>query len=1165
MDGHLTYEQLAHRCREIAAELEYVQNSENASKAALSEYRQIVENANSAIIRLSLDGIIEFVNLFAEEILNQKSPELIGKNISEIIAQNTTNSFLKVHKIKDDLLVKNLRFSQSETLIKAHDNNILWISWTSKLLFNDRKITTGIISIGTDISRRKNVEEALRESEFNLTKAQEIAGIGSWAWEIDTDNIHGSAYFFKIFGIHPVKSYQRLMLELSSIIHPEYREFISKKINRAISKGSTESYLYQISHPNGQQRWILEEVSLLGDVYQKKQVLIGTIRDITSQKQTEDKLREYLLIVSSSSELMSLINFDYRYINVNQSYLDAYGKKADEIEGKTVAEIFGIENFLKIIKPNIDRSLLGENVSDQYWFDFPQLGRRFMDTKYNPVREVDGSISGVTVSTRDITDLKKAEEQLRIFKLFAEESGIGLGMAGLDGRISYANSTLSKMAGLRSPDEVIGRKISETYLNDHRELLMNEIIPTIKSKGQWTGEINMIRPDGEVIHTIENFFVIKNQQEEIVSFAISVTDITDRKHAEEALQKSESNFRLIFTNASVGIDVVDENGRFLQVNDALANMMGFTVNELKQRTILDITFPDDSEKSKKPLNKLFGEKKESYRLEKRYVRKDGSIFWADLSVSPFYDVVNKRMLAIGTIIDISQSKTLQEELQRSREEAVEANHAKSEFLANMSHEIRTPLNAVIGFTELLESLVKDRKQMSYLESIKSGGKNLLLLINDILDLSKIEAGKLEFNFEPINPNSLIEEIKQIFALKIEEKKLDFIIEFDEEIPPSLILDEVRLRQVIFNLIGNAIKFTQNGFVKFSFKKINIHNDSSKIDLLISVEDSGIGIPKEQHQRIFEAFRQQSGQSNRKYGGTGLGLSISKRLVEMMHGEIALKSEPCKGSIFEFRLHDVIVGTGIQIENETDNFDFSNIVFEPASIMVVDDIESNRKIIIENFSSETMKVIEADNGKNAVKLAQKFLPDLIFMDIRMPVMDGFEASKIIKSKSKTCKIPIIALTASIRRHEQDKDYEKYFDGFLRKPVSRSELFQELTKFLKYSENIEIKAGNKIVPVLSKSQLKIKLSKHERINLLQLFDGNLLKLWKEANEFQMSDGIEAFARNVKNTGQSFRIEELTRFGDDLLHFVDNFELNKMDKSLKEYPKLIKRIKEIIIKDE
>jgi len=1160
MDGQLTYQQLQQRYDIISHELNVMRESLKNSQKQLSDYRQIIENANSAIIRLSLDGKVVYVNPFAEKLFDVACVEVEGKKIFDALPKSSGETAMVIRKMLKDLLELKIKYSQYETKITSSDGNIYWIAWTNKILLDSNGRQNGIISIGIDISRRKRVEEALRESEFNLTKAQEIAKIGSWVWEIDSDVIHCSDYLFKIFGIAPVSGYSSLLEQLNKMIFPEYRKYIDKKIQTAIEKGTTESYTYQLMHPDGKFMWINEEVCLLGDVDQKKQILIGTIRDITEQKMAEDKLREYMLIVSSSSELMSLIDKDYRYINVNQAYLDAYRRKANEIEGQTIEDMFGKQTFEEIIRPNIDRCLLGETISDQYWFDFADSGHKFMDVKYNPVREVDGTISGVTVSARDITDLKMAEEQLTIFKLFAEESGQGFGMADLDGRITYVNSALCKMAGFSKPSEVIGKLIYKTYLKTYKTQLEEEILPEINTSGQWTGEIDMPRQDGSTIHTIQNFFLIRNMLGEDVAFALTVTDISERKLAEEALLKSESNFRSIFTNAAIGIDVVDEQGNFLQVNEAMANMMGYSAEELTSLDIKSVTYPEDFEKSFKPLKEIFNNKKSFYRIEKRYVRKNGTVFWADLSVSPYFDVVTNKNLVIGTIIDISRAKMLQEELQRSKEEAEQANQAKSEFLANMSHEIRTPLNAVIGFTELLESLVKDHKQKSYLDSIKAGGKNLLVLINDILDLSKIEAGKLEFIYEAINPYTLLSEIRQIFAIKIEDKNLEFIIDVDDEIPESLVLDEVRLRQVIFNLIGNAIKFTDEGFVKFSVNKVEFEEDTSKIDLLVSVEDSGIGIPKDQQQRIFDAFSQQSGQSNRKYGGTGLGLSISKRLVEMMGGEISLKSEPGKGSIFTFRLRNVAIGaTRVETSEDNGSFAFDAIRFKPSTILIVDDIESNRKLITENFSSDEVKVIEAEDGEKALMFARQFNPDLILMDIRMPVMDGVEATKILKKDIETRDIPIVALTASYRYHEDDVDYAKIFDGYLSKPVSRIDLYCELMKFLDYKETVD--GALQIENKTKSAQQDIFLTPAKAESLNEALDKELGKQWLSASEYQMSDEIEAFAENVRQTGMDFGIEALNEYGENLLTYVDSFDLEMMDKSLKSWPGVIRGLRKSI----
>lgn len=1146
----------------LLAELISLREALYNSEKTMSEYRQIVETANSAIIKITPDCRIDYANPFARELFEFDCKNFDPNVVFRSVLSSGNETREAIAQSLQGITKGKIKVLQHETHFNHAGGKSVWIAWSNKILKDDSGTPTGLICIGTDITQRKFTEEALKESEYNLLKAQEIAKIGTWTREIDTDNIHCSGYFFNIFGIHPVTSYKLLKEQLNLIIHAEYQDFITKKIERAINKGTTEQFMYRITDFSGNTRWVLEEVSLLGDIYKKKQIIIGTVRDITDQKKAEDKLREYLLIVSSSSEMMSLINPDYRYVNVNQAYLDAYHKTTEQVEGHTVADMFGEDVFMGIIKPNLDRCLLGENISDHYWFTSPVGEPRYMHVKYNPVREIDGTISGVTVSARDITDLKNVEDQLRIFKLFAAESGIGFGMADMTGKVTYVNSTLCRMAGYNSSEELIGLRISDTYLKNYLRKIREEILPVIKQKGQWTGEIDLLRKDGNTVHTIENFFLINNDEGKAVAFAMTVTDISDRKKAEQALHLSEYNFRSIFTNAAIGIDVVDEDGNFVQVNEAMAKMLGYTVEELSSKNIFAVTYQDDVKLSQSPLLELFNGNQQTYRLEKRYVRKDGTVFWADLSVTPYYNIVNNRKLAIGTIIDISHSKILQTELEQSREEAIKANKAKSEFLANMSHEIRTPLNAVIGFTELLESIVEDPRQINYLESIKSGGKNLLMLINDILDLSKIEAGKMEFKYEPVNPYTLIGEIRQIFSLKIKEKDLDFIVEVDDEIPESLILDEVRVRQVIFNLIGNAIKFTETGFVKFCVKKIYSSDDTSRIDLTVSVEDSGIGIPDDQHKRIFDAFQQQSGQSTRKYGGTGLGLTISKRLVEMMGGEIYLSSMLGKGSKFTFILRNVAIGASYNLPHIEDELDFESIEFEPARIMIVDDVESNRKLIYENFSSPVIEVLQAEDGQKAVLLASQFKPDLIFMDIRMPVMDGFEAARIIKTKKTTRGIKIVALTASVRSEDQENDYREYFDSYLRKPVLRSELFKELMKFLRFRV-VKVEETPPLNIALSAGQIKRPVLSGRQINeLISLIDGDLKAKWDEAMLYQMSDEIEAFAHKVKSTGETFQINEMIHYGDDLLIFVDNFDLEKMDKSLKIYPKLIKDLKKSLL---
>lgn len=378
-----------------------------------------------------------------------------------------------------------------------------------------------------------------------------------------------------------------------------------------------------------------------------------------------------------------------------------------------------------------------------------------------------------------------------------------------------------------------------------------------------------------------------------------------------------------------------------------------------------------------------------------------------------------------------------QQARQATEQALAGSRAKSEFLANMSHEIRTPLNAVLGFTELLSRSLTQEPQLSYLRAVKKGGHALLTLINDILDLSKIEAGRLDLQYAPVMPAELLAEILEIFSQKAAEKDLTLQLEIPPQLPACLLLDEVRLRQVLFNLVGNALKFTEQG--KVCLSAASQAREDGRVDLVLRVSDTGIGIPAEARESIFEAFRQQEGQATKKYGGTGLGLTITRKLVSMMNGDVQFESTLGEGSVFSVHLRAVEIAVGEPPSRQPESPAWR---FAPAKVLIADDQPLNRQLLVELFKTLPFEIVQAENGQEAVERARQERPQLILLDVRMPIMDGFAAARALKADPLTREIPLFALTASVMQHEVSQLAAAGFDLYLRKPLTLSVLLQNL---------------------------------------------------------------------------------------------------------------------------
>lgn len=543
-------------------------------------------------------------------------------------------------------------------------------------------------------------------------------------------------------------------------------------------------------------------------------------------------------------------------------------------------------------------------------------------------------------------------------------------------------------------------------------------------------------------------------------FTVFLRDISDRKKSEaqqeqilQALQASEARLQILLANIPVGVFRTNSAGECEYVNEYWSEMSGISQSRALVHGWVKAFHPDDQAAVFREWREAIAENRQ-FSLKHRFRHPDGREVWAQSNAIAVRDENGQVIGHFGSTLDLTEIKQREEELKQATQAAEAANLAKSEFLANMSHEIRTPMNAVLGFTELLEAIVTEPVAQDYLQAIASSGKTLLALINDILDLSKIEAGKLEIHPESIDIQALVVDVCAIFSQTAISKSLALNMAIAPNVPHHLLLDEVRLRQILFNVIGNAIKFTEQGQIdiEVTLCKNHIHPDSDpeNICLQITVRDTGIGIDPNQQTLIFGAFNQAQGQLSRQFGGTGLGLAITQRLVNLMGGQITLKSALGEGSSFTITVPNVTKVFPEPSSTHPDASDRDLNQFQPARILVVDDVASNRELLASYFRGTKHLLNFATDGMEAIQMAQSGKPDVILMDLRMPHMDGLEASRRLKAMDETKHIPIITITAS-SQPEEELPLKHLCHGFIRKPVSLSALVAALKPVLAIAPN------------------------------------------------------------------------------------------------------------------
>jgi PAS domain S-box-containing protein len=644
------------------------------------------------------------------------------------------------------------------------------------------------------------------------------------------------------------------------------------------------------------------------------------------------------------------------------------------------------------------------------------------------------------------TDTRASETK---YKNLVDDSGVGLLTTDLNGCITFINKRITLFTGFEA-SEVIGKHFSSLIDTEWVQIINEKFKKHFQLKqSEWNMEFPLKVKSGNIIW-VEQSSVVIVQNGEARGFQCIIKDITEKRRIEIELrkiemEKEETQFRLqsILDNTPLIIFIKNLEGKYLLANKTYKEFFQFTEEEIIGKTDFELV-SEESAIRYKEIDEYVIQKQKNAETEET-VQREGVEKNLLIVKFPLFDK-NNNIYGIGGIAsDITERHLYGLHLIESKRKAEMAEQLQEQFLANMSHEIRTPMNGIIGMTNILLTTSMSAEQKDFLEVIKKSSDNLLILINDILDLSKIKSGKLRIEKIDFRLRETLENTISAFRVLINEKGLTLRTSVELDVPDSLVGDPHRLNQVLNNLLSNAIKFTSIGEINLEIK--TLFQDKNEVDLLFSVSDTGIGISKEKLEYIFESFSQAETGTSRKFGGSGLGLSITKKLIELQNGSIDVTSEPGKGTSFSFKLKYQKAAQAVSIQYGNKKQDsFNEEGLSEKRILVVEDNAANQKVIYHMLSKAGIEADLADNGKVAIQLLEDgFQYDLIIMDLQMPEMDGFETTSYIRQKLEL-DVPIIAMTASSLRNEKIKCLRLGMNEYMNKPFVPAELFRELRRFL-----------------------------------------------------------------------------------------------------------------------
>jgi len=772
-------------------------------------------------------------------------------------------------------------------------------------------------------------------------------------------------------------------------------------------------------------------------------------------KETESRFR---LIVETASDIIYRTNEFGYFTYANPTAISMIGYSLEELKKMHFTDLVDPKYADSILRFYLKQKITKKVES---YKEFPIHNKKknaiWIGQNLNFVYKEEGSLLEINAVARDITEIKLS--QTRLHNLITSlQAGVLLVNENL--KIVLVNQTFCDMFAIPLlPADLIGTDCSDSDEENKvafadEEAFVERIGEILSSKTQVLNDELKLK-DGRVF---ERDFIPIYIENRYSGHLWNYRDVTEQRNYLATVVRSEEKYHSIIENMNLGLLEVDKEDKILYANQSFCDMSGFEVNEIIEKIATKLFLRGENAeimKNKKGLRNA--SVSDAYEIATK--NKRGEDKWWLVSGAPLFDSAGNNNGSVRIHLDITTQKKIEKELVNAKYQAEESSKVKQLFLANMSHEIRTPMNGILGMARQLNKSNLGKNQQFQLDVMQSAAENLMVILNDILDFSKIEAGKLTIENVTFNMASCIKTASELLLPKAEEKGLALEVEVDPEIAPILSGDPFRIKQILFNLVGNGIKFTEKGSVKIAANLLSNRGQAQIVQ--ITVEDSGIGIEKKYLPNIFEKFTQEDRFTGRKFGGTGLGMSISKQLIELMGGEIKLESDKGIGTKVTLLLPLLISNQTIESVQKANKpqVDYSSL--KDKNILVAEDNEMNCLVIETTLAHYKTKLHFAANGKEAINLLIKKPMDLILMDIQMPEMDGIEATRYIRKKLKS-KIPIVALTANVLKGDTESYLKVGMNDTVSKPFGEDEIVNTLLKWLS-NETIKITASGKKVIV------------------------------------------------------------------------------------------------------